>query len=295
MTRKNSNKRNAGSRETGLRSANNQPVVMSTLTAQPSGFMPHVQTFPNVMRTWMRYAWSGTLTTSAGVNVVQDFRLNSLYDPDFTGAGAQPKYYDTLCGASGSLAPYGFYRVRRTLFRVTIMNTSTTSTVGAYGFAQVFNANPVGTTSTIADLFETVNCRAANVAPSGNGAFSVVSIDGSCDHAKLWAVKDWEDDEDFTGAYNGNPAAVSFLRCGVRAADDTTAITLRVMVQLVFETEMYSLNNAGLSAVRRSLIEGASAASAPVKPVESVGGSKPVVAANSATGVACKCGRTHSG
>ncbi len=293
MSRKKGNNKNF-SPASGIASANNQSVVMSTISAQPSAFKPHVQTFPNVMRCSMRYAWTGNMATATGVNTVQVFRLNSLYDPDFTGAGAQPKYFDTLCAASGSTAPYAYYRVRRTHFRVTFMNPSTTSTAAGYAFAQVYNTNPMSTSSTIADLFETVNCRAAPLATSGNGPFSIVGIEGSVDHAKLWAVKDWEDDEDFVAPYNSNPAAVSFVQVGVRAADDTTAFTLRVVVQLVFEVEMYSLNNAGLSAVRRAIIDAPAEPPVPVKAVLACGGSKPQIAEKPVCGAACSCGRTPS-
>lgn len=276
----------------GLRSANTQPVVITQIGGSPKAFMPEVQTFPNVTRTRMRYAWTGSLATQAGANTTQVFRLNSLYDPDQTGAGAQPKYFDTLCAASGGTAPYQYYRVKKTHFRVMFTNPSSSSSTASYAFCQVYSTNALGASSTIADLFETVNCSCAQLAPAGNGPFSVASLEGRVDHAKLWGVKDFDDNEDFVGVYNGNPAMVSYLMVGVRSADDTTVATMRVVVQLVFEVEFYSLNNAGLSAIRSALDAVSSEALQVAKVSEQP---KPVVGLKQVTGVVCACNRNGCG
>ena len=40
-----------------------------------------------------------------------EYRGNSCQDPDLTGIGAQPRYFDTFCGPQDSSAPYGNYNV----------------------------------------------------------------------------------------------------------------------------------------------------------------------------------------
>lgn len=64
------------------------------------------------MRTWLRYAEA--ITGLGGAPTVFDyqFRLNSLFDPNFTGAGHQPRGFDQLA------ALYGRYRVYRARARV---------------------------------------------------------------------------------------------------------------------------------------------------------------------------------
>lgn len=52
--------------------------------------------------------------SSAGVAAVQVFNLNSLFDPDRTGAGHQPRYFDQLA------ALYGRYRVDRAIVEVCV-------------------------------------------------------------------------------------------------------------------------------------------------------------------------------
>lgn len=50
--------------------------------------------FPREIVTALRYVDTHTIQSSAGSAGGQVFRLNSVYDPDFTGAGHQPLYYD---------------------------------------------------------------------------------------------------------------------------------------------------------------------------------------------------------
>ncbi len=289
-----SRKKGNGGAQTGLRSANKQPVVMQSLTLQPSAFRPAAQTFPNVMKTTMRWAWAGALATQAGASTVQVFRLNSLYDPDFTGAGSQPKYFDTLCAASGGTAPYSYYRVRRTHFRACFVNPNSTAATSSYGFCQVYTVNPMSTTAAFQDFFENVNLRTGILTANGNNN-SVFNVEGSVDHAALWAVKDWEDNEDFQAPYNSNPAAVTYLQVGVRAQDDTTVATMRVIVQLVYEVEMFSLNNAGLSAVRVTDVGSSESKSA--RPTSDLVPSRGAVQSNceNKTGVCPCCERKHTG
>jgi hypothetical protein len=50
--------------------------------------------FPNSIITKLRYCITGTLTSTAGSSSYQVFSANGIYDPDTTGAGHQPLYYD---------------------------------------------------------------------------------------------------------------------------------------------------------------------------------------------------------
>lgn len=43
----------------------------------------------------MRYVTFGTITTVAGALNAQLYRCNSIYDPDYSGAGNQPSFHDT--------------------------------------------------------------------------------------------------------------------------------------------------------------------------------------------------------
>ncbi len=222
-----------------------QAVVQHTLRQTPSA-LPQVQTYPNVLFCLLRWAWYGTLSTQAGAETSQVVRLTSLYDPDFTGAGDQPRFFDTLCGASGGTAPYSQFRVRKAHYRVGFMNNNSTAATACIGFVQPFLANAISATCSLEEYFSGLNLQTVLCSPNASNNMGGW-IDGHVDIGKFLGVKDIEDDEDVVGGYNANPATNVHLKVGVRAQDDTTVGSIRVVIQVVYEAEFFSLNNAGES------------------------------------------------
>lgn len=73
--------------------------------------------FPKSVFTKLRYVWNGTLNPGAGgINAIQVFRANSVYDPDYTGAGNQPRGFDEW------MAVYDHFYVKRSKIKVTFHN-----------------------------------------------------------------------------------------------------------------------------------------------------------------------------
>lgn len=64
--------------------------------------------FPTKWRRTLRYVDDYTLTSTTGSLASQQWIVNSLYDPDYTGVGHQPRFFDQLCASAG---PYQKYRV----------------------------------------------------------------------------------------------------------------------------------------------------------------------------------------
>lgn len=77
-----------------------------------------------VTRAQLSYLWTGALLESAsGIGAFQTFRMTDLYDPDFTGTGAQPVAFDQLC------ALYSRFRVLKTT--VEFMGTQVAALTGS--------------------------------------------------------------------------------------------------------------------------------------------------------------------
>lgn len=66
-----------------------QRVVQLTPALKGTGF-------PSQLRTKLRYCDVITLTSTLGSVATHAFRMNSLFDPDASGAGHQPYYYDQI-------------------------------------------------------------------------------------------------------------------------------------------------------------------------------------------------------
>lgn len=76
--------------------------------------------FPKVMFMTHKYHWTGTLDPAAGLLDYNTFRLNSVYDPDWSGVGAhQPRYHDEMA------ALYANYEVTSTKAKITFYPNTT--------------------------------------------------------------------------------------------------------------------------------------------------------------------------
>lgn len=108
--------------------------------------------FPDELVTTLRYADVITLTSAVGAVAINAFRMNSLFDPDFTGTGHQPYYFDQLA------ALYNSYTVIKSNLKVQfslIANAiATTQPSGPciVGIATDDDATLVATASTLLEI-----------------------------------------------------------------------------------------------------------------------------------------------
>lgn len=77
----------------------------TTFAGRITGLSTHDFGFPDRLRTKLQYQDVIQLAASAGSPALWQFRMNSLQDPDYTGVGHQPQWYDQLS------AVYSYYRV----------------------------------------------------------------------------------------------------------------------------------------------------------------------------------------
>lgn len=82
--------------------------------------------FPLMLKLRHRYVDQVALSSTAGSLNVQKFSANSLYDPDITGGGHQPMYFDNL------MAIYDHYTVVKSKITVKLVLTTTTATSPSY-------------------------------------------------------------------------------------------------------------------------------------------------------------------
>lgn len=76
--------------------------------------------FPESKRVWHRYVEDVTLpgSTAPGLTDYYSFRLNSVYDPNYTGTGHQPLFHDEMA------AKYTTYTVISAIIKVTFSPTA---------------------------------------------------------------------------------------------------------------------------------------------------------------------------
>lgn len=195
--------------------------------------------FPAKRAAKLRYVDSLTLTEGgAGAGATYGFTPTSLYDPNNTGAGHQPMYYDQLCSSSG---PYTCYRTFATSAKITFINTTTTPCfVGWY-------VSPTGS----APASQIQACEKPwgrwRWLGSKDGSSGILTERCTIPHGKALGVtrRHLEMDDYYSGVYNSSPSKNYFLVVYVYGT--TGVASINFTVELVIDSEFFSLTNTGTS------------------------------------------------
>ena len=159
-----------------------------------------------------------------------------MFDPDFSGIGNQPSYFDQF------EPMYSKYRVLGASIRLQMFNTSS-SPVAYVVIATTRNS---GVTNLIADSVAK-NAMYGCLAPNGSGG-SGKKLNTYYSISKLWGVSEQalRAEDDFAALVSGNPNNVLYLWIGARAVDGS-AFSLGYTLEIGYDTEMHMLKTVGPS------------------------------------------------
>jgi hypothetical protein len=184
------------------------------------------------MRTNLTYSEMLTLTSGAvgTFGTERVYRLNSLYDPDFTGAGHQPYAYDQLS------AIYAKYKVHAVTIDLTITDPIVDANIVAVS-AQGPNQTAVLTGALWGTLGERPDTW---VRPINAGGGQVMNMKKTFPMHVLMALTKSQfaaDIDTTSAAISANPSATPWLRLAV--ANLTAASTVIAYLRITYHAEMY--------------------------------------------------------
>jgi len=178
------------------------------------------------LRTTLTYASKQVNITLPSIDY--QFRLNSLFDPDFTGTGHQPKGFDQLA------ALYQRYRVYRVRWKVEVDIVSS----GFYPlFLGVVATNTNSGFTNITDFAETANSQwllCGNAYP-----LRTKVLTGMVDLAKLNGKTHaaYSADDTTQALVSADPSEILNLHVMTQTMDNSTALAGYSFVQLWFDVE----------------------------------------------------------
>lgn len=175
-------------------------------------------------RTWLRYAEAITGLGGAPTQFDYQFRLNSLFDPNFTGAGHQPRGFDQLA------ALYGRYRVYRARVRV-IMQLEQSGIANVVG--TIFASNSSNGSAAFND-----SCEQPFSSTSGLSEYQMADLKLNVDLAKVNG-KTWEayaSDDTTQADVASNPTEIINLHV-TAASPSASAITVSISVIIDYDVE----------------------------------------------------------
>lgn len=177
--------------------------------------------FPDMFVTTLDYVSNGTFAGGVPTPTAQVFLANSLYDPDSTGTGHQPKYYDQL------IAVYGKYLVYGCKYELEVNNGATT---GAYGVV-TFTETDVSS-RTVEALAEGRYGKTFNLGPlTGNGT---KTIKGYMSMAKLMGQPDLDSDNTQYSVTSSSPADGAFLIIKVASVDGVSNANVYWRIKITY-------------------------------------------------------------
>lgn len=202
--------------------------------------------FPDQFRTKVKYADEYTLSSGAGTIAGQVMHMNGLFDPDLSGVGHQPMWYDQCCGAQGS-APYSRYRVVGSTIKVTFGNFTAPSTAAGINAPMLVGVICTKASSlyppTTSALLETNNNNVKVLGDKSGGKDQVVvynrynpRIDFGID----------PQDQDLSGPYNGSPTTGFFAHV-FKLDNNATVSIVKAYVEIVYDVVFYARNEVAQS------------------------------------------------
>jgi len=193
--------------------------------------------FPRFMWRTFNYSDAVVLTEgAAGGGAFQVYRTNDLYDPDFTGVGHQPMYFDQLVSSSG---PYLNFVVPSAVFHFRFVNTSNTPVS--------LIVHPNNTTSTPASRTvaqERPGAWTMLLSPTGTqGAHVVKTL--RVDNVRMAGIRRSQFESDYYGNYGTSAPLVggSLAQGCVIAIYGTGAVvaSVTVSVNIIYKAKVWGL------------------------------------------------------
>lgn len=197
--------------------------------------------FPRKTFTTLTYTDNRQLSQGAAGTVANyQYCINDIFDPNFTGAGGQPKYYDTLLGATGGYAPYRLFKVHAAKIKATFYayTGSTVSDVMAYVGVQSSSS----TSEAPQDMEDILTQEYISHRAQGQSQNShPISISKFCKVKRLFGFRDI-DDVNFQGSNSASPSTRALFNVGFLSVDSTAVGIMNVVVQIKYFVELTGLN-----------------------------------------------------
>ncbi len=189
------------------------------------------QGFPKKLMVHHKYVDKFTLSVGSGLYGVFLFSCNGMYDPNITGVGHQPVYFDELAGI------YDHYTVFRSTITIEIPPSSTPINTALYIDDD---------TSTTSGTFNTGEQSTAVLTVLPSTATKALVLRRTW-NAKQYFGGDIFDNDRLSGDVANNPAEQSYFTFFTEATDGASAFNVIALVKIEYEAVWDELRTASQS------------------------------------------------
>lgn len=201
------------------------------------------QPFPKRLFTTFTYTEETSLNAldATGASVL-NYRLNSLFDPKFAVGGIQPRYFDTLCNADNTCAPYRNYIVYAAKLTATFNAYTVDSKEFGYVGLHVRNSTSDGPVSKTWDNISQIpDTKMKAISAQNNGSSKNTRTISVFRRMKGYvANKDLRDNENMAAQYDASPATTVMGDIFAIPTGTLSNLRLTVLVKIKFYAMLYN-------------------------------------------------------
>lgn len=180
--------------------------------------------FPKKMVVTHKYVDLISMTATSGAVATRQYVCNGMYDPDYTGTGHQPMYFDQLS------AIYNHYTVIGSKIKVKTVNIYGPATAPAYYFTLSQNDDGTITYNTLKDFFEKSDGRCKLVSA---GSTSVPAAVSKWSAKKMFGGSILANDR-LQGDIGANPSEITNWVISVQAVDGLSSVTTNFLIEIEY-------------------------------------------------------------
>lgn len=193
--------------------------------------------FPRHKDLVFRYNTIGVpIVCTGGVATSLSYNINAPNDLD--GAGAQPRYWDTLMGADGGAAPYSKYIVKGCKVLVTLTSSTSTAVCLVLG---MYNSDSTAAT-TASEAGERQDYRIKTMGSNAGGP-SVLKLGMYRSMRQIFDRKILDDPDVFGAEYNAQPTKLATGHIMASPIVSGSTVTYYVNIYIKVYCRVYSKND----------------------------------------------------
>lgn len=179
---------------------------------------------PNRFRISLPYGTFRSLNTSLGAIGSQIFRINGIYDPDYTGVGHQPRGYDQIKEMYDHWTVIGFRA--QLMFENQVLGVP--HIVGAYV------SDSTSPLTTVDDILEYGNVVYKKCEGPGDGGSTVTTVNVRVNPNKFMSISNPLDEDDIRGDPTNDPLRQLYLHCFAYSMSGSEGGTVRLQSKLEY-------------------------------------------------------------
>jgi len=190
--------------------------------------------FPDRIRTKLKYSDVITLTATLANTTEWTFRMNSLYDPDLTGTGHQPMWFDQFSPVYLKYRVYGS-RIKATFIPAQVTDTEANDS-GPFIVGITTSNVPTLNATTYGTLLENNNTN-HDIIVDKQGSNNMKVVSNTYSPTRDAGVE--IGDDTIASGIGGNPSNVFYAHVWAKDMNETSNTTITVRIEMEFLCEFY--------------------------------------------------------